>query len=682
MSTKLSHASLSPAAAAAEAVAIPPADVESEIFAETCDVCGQIPSWQDQGLCFECVGHLEDGIKNYTEELAFAWIHGNDALRLLVLRQRADKCRDLIAAAAGSYDGNLELHQASIEEKMLNKCATKCLARLPASFAPWWKDTWSHEKWCQVAAVREATDWPVEKGAPIVQRLAAMFVAEQKKVHELKKAHAEELQVVEKRLNGEMEVVVKHKLKEMEAKHIEVLADIQRARKEDLGAVEARHKREMAERDKRYVDALDPLLGVRDKMRAECEKKCEDANRKGYAMGYAFADQKWNPVYKAVCEELELVRKEGANHQAGYIRLLKERDELILAQVDLRQELDESAEANEKLEAEAEELAAAQKELSGWYERCVAAQNAADKLQGEVDSATQSMRSDLERLREENKGLRQQIEEDKQMVQRHLKEIAKENAEMTAWETERLREENNALQKKHEGLLELVEPTIKLMKSNPELFGGEALPSRPTSPRPPAIIRLPQVKDEALNALVSPSLSCLLVESPPTVLPGIVDTETCSSQTEGMCMALTEEQYKEMFGADRCLLPPSPIVPDQPKVCGTAGCVECPADEPAEAEAKPKPNYNHPNWPSPITKRFAKHLAKHSGLRSPWHSHDPKSIKTHEDALEYIAKRVNISVENLLGWTMKQYQTTYEPWTLVKGPNAFQMGKAPATWWC
>ena len=149
-------------------------------------------------------------------------------------------------------------------------------------------------------------------------------------------------------------------------------------------------------------------------------------------------------------------------------------------------------------------------------------------------------------------------------------------------------------------------------------------------------------------------------------------------------MALTEEQYKEMFGADR----PPPIVPDQPKVCGTAGCVDCPAAEaepvaePVEAEAKPKPNYNHPNWPSPITKRFAKHLAKHSGLRSPWHSHDPKSIKTHEDALEFIAKRVNISVENLLGWTMKQYQTTYDPWTLVKGPNAFQMGTAPATWWC
>jgi hypothetical protein len=154
-------------------------------------------------------------------------------------------------------------------------------------------------------------------------------------------------------------------------------------------------------------------------------------------------------------------------------------------------------------------------------------------------------------------------------------------------------------------------------------------------------------------------------------------------------MALTEDQYNEMFGSD---LPP-PIVPDQPKVCGTAGCIDCPAAEPepvaepvAEPETnrvccvgcgKPKPNYNHPNWPSPITKRFAKHLAKHSGRPG----QDPKSIKTHEDALEYIANRGNISVETLLQWTMKHYQSFSEPWTLVEGPNKFNMGSAPATWW-
>ena len=665
----------------------------------TCEACGieivgkEALSSGPEGLCYSCAEHLEDSLKYYTEDFAYASVHGKDATHLFILRQRADNCRERVADAAGSYDGYLQLHEASLEEKMLNKRAAECLARLPASFAPWWKDTWSHEKWCQMAAARKVEDWALASAdAPIVQRLAAMFVADQYKMHEMKKAHAEVLATVEARHQRE--------LAEATAERSAAAAAATAA-----AAAAARHKREMAEKDKQYREALAPLISVRDKMRAECEKKVEEADRKAHAMGYAFADQKWNPVYKAVCEELELVRKEGANHEAGYIRLIGERDELILAQADLRQELDAMAEGSEKLEAQVEELreelAAAQKELSGWYKRCVAAQNAADKLQGEVDAATklprippfQDMRSDLERLNAENKALECRVAD---------------------------------LQQKNELLLELVGPTQRLMSSNPELFGGEALPQTvapgealprtvapgeargTSSPRPPAIIRLPPIKEEIkenalkfLRSLVTPSRSCLLVESPPTVLPGLEEAEPCSSQTEGMCMALTEEQYKEMFGADRPS-PLPPIVPDEPKMCGTAGCIDCPLaapepvagaqPEPVAAQkptpvccvdcGKPKPNYNHPNWPSPITKRFAKHLAKHSGLRSPWHSHDPKAIKTHEDALEFIAKRVNISVENLLGWTMKQYQTTYDPWTLVKGPNNFHTGTAPATWWC
>jgi hypothetical protein len=522
-------------------------------------------------------------------------------------------------------------------------------------------------------------------------------------------------------------------------------------------------------------------------------------------MGYAFADQKWNPVYKAVCEELTAAQKElsgwaercvAAEFAAGAAREEADTEE---------EEADEMAEANEKLEAQVEalrmELASAKGNLEGTEEgyslalistkevveglrkeltsakaELIAARGEVEvaemlrkKLQGEVDSATQlfqAMRSDLERLNAENKemelaalilskkladetvsskALQQQIVEDKQMVQRHLKEIAKENAEVTAWEKEeikrlrkdvraqearvawhadmakrdmeaitkknaemtawekeeieRLREENKELQKKNAGLLELVNPTIKLMKSNPELFGGEALPSGAASPRPPAIIRMKEeVKEEdkgrALNflrSMLAPPRPCLLVESTSTVLPGVEEAEP-SSQTEGLCMALTKEQYKEMFGPD---LPP-PIVPDAPKVCGTAGCIECPAVEPvavavpepvavaapepvavAAPVAKPKPNYNHPNWPSPKTKRFAKHLAKHSGKT------DPKTIKTHEDALEYIAKRSNISVETLLQWTMSHYQSFSQPWTLMKGGSQyFDMGAAPATWWC
>ena len=400
-----------------------------------------------------------------------------------------------------------------------------------------------------------------------------------------------------------------------------------------------------------------------------------------------------------MCEELELVRKEGANHQDAYIRLIGERDELLLEQADLRQELDESAEANEKLESQVEalrmELASAKgnlegtevaaravttstmqvveglrKELTTTKADLIRAQDSAKKLESEVDAATQlfqAMRSDLERLNAENKALQQEAEEYKQMVQRHLKEVDKEHAKMMAWEKERLQEENKDLQKKHAGLLELVNPTIKLMKSNPELFGGEARGGAPapgeacgtSSPRPPPIIRLKdevkeEDKDRALNflrsILVAPSRPCLLVESPSTALSGIVEAEASSLQTEGLCMALTGEQVQQMMQAE--------------------------AEAEPAAEAKPKPNYNHPNWPSPITKRFAKHLAKHSGRT------DPKTIKTHEDALEYIAKRGNISVETLLQWTMKHYQSFSQPWTLVEGPSKFDMGTAPATWWC
>jgi hypothetical protein len=176
-----------------------------------------------------------------------------------------------------------------------------------------------------------------------------------------------------------------------------------------------------------------------------------------------------------------------------------------------------------------------------------------------------------------------------------------------------------------------------------------------------------------LRSVVTPSRACLLVESPTSALPGIVEVEP---STEGLCIALPGPPLPASP-------PPSPlVVPDEPKVCGAAGCIECPAADAVPQEAKPKPNYNHPNWPSPITKRFAKHLAKHSGLRSPWVSQDPKSIRTHEDALEYIAKRSNISVETLLQWTMKHYQSFSEPWTLVEGPSKFHMGTAPATWWC
>ena len=554
-----------------------------------CDICSIQLSKEDHdysNLCSNCNEFYVDALPDYTEAFACAAQESHDAVRLLILRQRIDNCHERIADAAHSYDGDLGMHETNLEAVWLSRKAAEVMERLPASFAPWWKHMWCHTEWCKIYEARKEVGWVLPSAnTPILQRLAAMFTAEQHKAYELEKKirlEANEHQVMLAKVSKEMEAVEAR----LEEKHAKALVE-----------VEARHKREMAEKDRRYTEALAPLLGVRDKMRAECEKKCHDAERRSYAMGYAFADLKWNPVYKAVCEELELVRKEGANHQAGYIRLVKERDELILAQADLRQELDESA------EAQAEELAAAQKELSGWYERCMAAQDAAERLSAE----------------------------------------------------------NKVLKMKSETLLELVGPTQRLMTSNPELFGGEAKGT--SSPRPPAIVRLLQVKEEKVEKFLKAFVRPVFRDC--AVLPGVEEAIT----TEGLCIALPGPPLPSSP-------PPSPlVVPDEPAACGATGCIDC-------LEAKPKPNYNHPFWPSPITKRFAKHLAKHSGLRSPWHSTDPKTIKTHQDALEYIAKRVNISVETLLTYPMKYYQTTYDPWTLLKGPNAFHMGPAPATWWC
>ena len=768
MCTKLSCASLSPAAAEAEA------QVEAEIFAEEevllCDICQNYISEDDavKGLCETCTEHVDDGIKHYTEDFALASVHGKDAVRLFVLRQRADNCRERIADVAGSYDGYLDVHEASLEEKMLNKLAAKCLERLPASFAPWWRDTWTHEKWCQVYDERKAAGWPLASAdVPIVQRLAATAVAQQDKVKEMEARHQRELD--EAWDAGAMQAgpsfrthVMKEKLKELEDKHAEVLANIERARKEDMEAVETRHQRELEEaweagamqgvQDTEDVmkDKLEELEAEHKKqMAAVTEASAEasnavgeaadkirhDARRHGYADGYAFADKKATAALEAIRADLEAARKEGENHQAGYIRLIGERDEAVLEVVDLRQELDASAEAKEKLEAQVEALedaaaanyqagySAAEEKFRAEFQELRKCRAVGAIWLNDATDVFQAMRADLERLSAENKALQQQIVEDKQMVQRHLKEVAKENAEMTAWEKEeieRLRkdvrahearvgwhadmakrdmeekvaeikgleaqvadhsrwrdEANHAasvaqleaktlrtklaeadwdreqLLKSVEALRELVGPTQKLMASNPELFGAEARGT--SSPMPPPIIRLPQVKEEDtervekfLKGLVRPFFrDSAVVDNKPSPLPGIVEAQ------EGMCEVWTVAEAEAV---------PEPAVE---------------AEAVPEPVVKPKPNYNHPNWPSPITKRFAKHLAKHSGKT------DPKTIKTHQDALEFIAKRANVSVETLLKWTINHYQSFSEPWTLVKGGSQhFHMGTAPATWWC
>ena len=591
--------------AGTEAQPIPLAQVEAEIFADadanahanadhhTCEICGEVPPWREvdkeRGLCFECAGHLDEGIKYYTDDFAFASIHGKDALRLLVLRQRADNCRDLIAAAAGSYDGDLEEHEASVEEKMLNKRAAKCLARLPASFAPWWKDTWTHEKWCQMGETREAT---VEKEAPTEQ----------------------------------------HEVCKLKAEHAEVLANIERARNEDMEAVEARWKREMG----------------------------------------------------ATCEELEAVRKELAEQKA-------------LVQVRERSEQDWKFEA--------------------WDQREIA--------EGSCQETVWA-KEEIERLTAENKELQQQIEEDKQMVQRHLKEIAKEHAQMTAWEKkeiERLTAENKELERrvaeeshwcKHANLAartsemhaqmlrtdvaELKKENEGLTEENKKLemkiqrLEWENNQTEEVRHMLRTDVAELKKENEDLRKLVFPSLNLQaassgvklepevapritqVVQASPELVAALKAEKTWEAGTD-ICAALTKKDYEDIIKAKGALPSVEVVEPDArlellqcplPDQLMECVCYECP---PVQTEPEPvpevkakRPNYNHPNWPSPTTKRFAKHVAKHSGQT------DPKAIKTHEEALEFIAKRAKLSVETLLNMSLKTYQSAHEPWSLVQDP--------------
>ena len=75
----------------------------------TCEVCSCADTWQkvdkvdkERRLCYICAEHMDDGLKHYTEDFAYASLHGKDAINLFILRQRADNCRDTIADAADS----------------------------------------------------------------------------------------------------------------------------------------------------------------------------------------------------------------------------------------------------------------------------------------------------------------------------------------------------------------------------------------------------------------------------------------------------------------------------------------------------------------------------------------------------------------------------------------------------
>ena len=711
-----------------------------------CKIC-RIPTRQDldteRGICFTCAEHVDDGIKYYTEEFAYASLYGKEALRLFILRQRADNCRDLIAAAAHSYDGELEMHEASVEEKMLNKRAAECLALLPASFNPWWKDSWTHEKWLNTSA--EESGWHVEKGVRIGRALTGMFVAEQ------------------------------HKVRKLKAEHAEVLANIERARKEDMEAVEARWKREME--------------GLRDQLRAVeagCEKKCHDANRRGYAMGYAFADEKATKAFEAMRADLKRLTAENK----GLLEQIEEDKQMVQrhlkeiakehAQMTAweKKEIERLTEENKSLERRVAEeshwckhanmaartaemhaqmlrtdVAELEKENEGLKKQLVAKEDMVTRqaettetlhkhLRDEMD-AVDALTKGLQATREELEAVRKELAEQKALVQMRerseqdwkfeawdQREIAEGSCQETLWakeEIERLTEENKMLEMKIERLewennqieevMQMLRTDVAELKRENEGLHKLVIPTLNL----PKGVKVESVKLEPELAPKFPEV----VQASPQLVAALKAEKTWEAGTD-VCYVLTRKDYEDMMKAQGALPsvevvekdvdldllqkmvaaqplplspPPSPLLASSspsspllasdypayyPAVCRDGGwlCCECAPEEPlaepveepvAEPVAKPKrPNYNHYFWPSPRTKRFAKHIAAHTGGR-------PFTIKTHQDALEFIARRANLSVETILGMSMKQYQTDHAPWSLpgmpwdLQNPQAFYM---------
>ena len=448
----------------------------------------------------------------------------------------------------------------------------------------------------------------------------------------------------------------------------EVLANIERARKEDIEAVEARWKREME--------------GLRDQLRAAeagCEKKCHDANRRGYAMGYAFADEKATKAFEAMRADLQRLTAENKKLEH---RVAEESHWCKDANLATR-----TAEMHAQMLRT--DVAQLQMENEGLKKQLVTKEDMVTPrlklLQKMVDDlSSPPLVPDLQRLTAENKELREQIEEDKQMVQRHLKEIAKEHAVMTAWEKkeiERLTAENKMLLQEDKQIEQMVQRHLKeIAKEHAELKKENESQRK---------LVFPSLNLEAASSGVKlePELAPKFPQASPQLVAALKAEKTWNDGID-VCYALTKKDYEDMMKAkgplpsvevveddvDLELLqkmvgdaplppsPPSPLVeeegemPDQLASCEVPGCYDCPVAEP-----KPKPKYNHHFWPSPTTKRFAKHIAKYAGK-------DPKAIKTHEDALNFIAKRAKISVETLLGYSIKQYQSSFEPWSLAGDP--------------
>ena len=118
-------------------------------------------------------------------------------------------------------------------------------------------------------------------------------------------------------------------------------------------------------------------------------------------------------------------------------------------------------------------------------------------------------------------------------------------------------------------------------------------------------------------------------------------------EPEAVCMAMTEEAYQAMLKEKK----------EHQEAATTPVLLQA---------KKSRPDYNNRNWPSPTTKRFAKHVAT-------YRLENPESIKTHQDALNFLASIAKISVDDLLKISMGQYQEKHVSWTVPEyGTHPFR----------
>ena len=185
------------------------------------------------------------------------------------------------------------------------------------------------------------------------------------------------------------------------------------------------------------------------------------------------------------------------------------------------------------------------------------------------------------------------------------------------------------------------------MESNPELFGGEARGPEPT--RPSRTIRM----REPLSEVARQRLMSTLEEMGSCEYPADESISTVSQHTVNFIQEPTSSENLVLTRTST----ESEITDTRSELAGSLPKVALPK---VVLPKMGSPNFNDAFWPSPRTKRFAKHIAERMRFRSYQH----QVIKTHQDALNYLAKQAKISVEELLKINQHDYQVAHFTWSL------------------